>query len=64
MEGCGSSANTGSGNFFESGEMDIDRSAVCVAWWGSRGGRDQVLFGRKEEGPFMSGGLGKRESSL
>jgi hypothetical protein len=48
----------------EGGEMDIDRSAVCVAWWSSRGGRDWVLFGRKDEGPFMSGGLGKRESVL
>jgi hypothetical protein len=48
----------------EGGEMDIDRSAVCVAWWGSRGGRDWVLFGRKDEGPFMSGGLGRKESSL
>ncbi|EPE32684.1 hypothetical protein GLAREA_07818 [Glarea lozoyensis ATCC 20868] len=47
----------------ESGEMDIDRSAVCVAWWSSRGGREMVLFG-KREGPFMSGGLGRRESLL
>ena len=48
----------------ESGEMDIDRSAVCVAWWGSRGGREMVLFGKRNEGPFMSGGLGGRDSML
>lgn len=48
----------------ESGEMDVDRSSICVAWWGSRGGREMVLFGRRDEGPFMSGGLGLRESRL
>ena len=43
------------------GEMDVDRAALCVAWWGTRGGRDMVLFGRdyQAEGPFMSGGLGE-----
>ncbi|TAQ90857.1 hypothetical protein B7494_g760 [Chlorociboria aeruginascens] len=42
----------------ESGEMDVERSTVCVAWWGSRGGREKVLFGNEnKEGPFMSGGL-------
>ena len=41
------------------GEMDVDRSALCVTWWGTRGGRETVLYGRdqQEEGPFMSGGL-------
>jgi len=51
----------------ERGEMDIERSAICVAWWSSRGGRDAVLFGRKEvdSGPFMSGGLSvKNEGRL
>lgn len=48
----------------ESGEMDIDRSAVCVAWWSSRGGREMVLYGNMDEGPYMSGGLGRRESML
>jgi len=50
----------------ESGEMDVERSAVCVAWWSSRGGRESVLFGREpgDEGPFMSGGLGNERSSL
>jgi len=42
----------------EGGEMDVERSAVCVAWWGTRGGRERVLFGEGEGGPFMSGGLG------
>ena len=51
----------------ESGEMDIERSAVCVGWWSTRGGKEKVLFGRdREEGPFMSGGLGpeRNESRL
>lgn len=46
----------------ESGEMDVDRSAVCVAWWTTRGGREMVLLGRERGvGPFMSGGLAVRE---
>jgi hypothetical protein len=49
---------------FESGEMDIERSAVCVSWWNTRGGRERVLFGDQDEGgPFMSGGLGVRDGS-
>lgn len=41
------------------GEMDVDRAALSVAWWGTRGGRDMVLLGRNSqaEGPFMSGAL-------
>lgn len=41
------------------GEMDVDRAALSVAWWVTRGGRDMVLFGRNNqaEGPFMSGAL-------
>ena len=41
------------------GEMDVNRAALCVAWWDTRGGRDMVLFGRdhQAEGPFMSGAL-------
>ncbi|CZS93380.1 related to peroxisomal membrane protein PEX17 [Rhynchosporium agropyri] len=42
----------------EGGEMDVERSAVCVAWWGTNGGRERVLFGEGEGGPFMSDGLG------
>jgi hypothetical protein len=49
----------------ESGEMDVERSAVCVSWWSTRGGRERVLFGgdRGDGGPFMSGGLGVRDGS-
>ena len=48
----------------ESGAMDIERSAVCVAWWSTKGGREKVLFGREErEGVYMSGGLGERDGS-
>ncbi|KAE8446798.1 hypothetical protein EG329_011575 [Mollisiaceae sp. DMI_Dod_QoI] len=48
----------------ESGEMDVERSAVCVAWWSTKGGRERVLFGDSEKGPFMSGGLSVRDSRL
>ncbi|KAK3333265.1 hypothetical protein B0T19DRAFT_121236 [Cercophora scortea] len=30
-----------------SGEMDVERSTVAVAWWGSRGGREVVLYGSR-----------------
>ncbi|KAF2423093.1 hypothetical protein EJ08DRAFT_596398 [Tothia fuscella] len=41
-----------------SGEMDPERSQICVAWWETRGGREAVLFGPEEGfGPFMSGAL-------
>ena len=48
-------------DILSNGEMDVDRAALCVAWWGTRGGRDMVLFGRdhQAEGPFMSGALGE-----
>ncbi|TGO56275.1 hypothetical protein BCON_0080g00340 [Botryotinia convoluta] len=50
----------------ESGEMDVERSALCVGWWSTRGGRDQILFGRETQdvGPYMSGGLGEIRSRL
>lgn len=50
----------------ESGEMDVERSAVCVGWWSTRGGREQILFGReiKSMEPVMSGGLGETRSRL
>lgn len=44
------------------GEMDIDRSAICVSWWTTRGGRDSVfsnITSERDDGPFMSGGLGE-----
>jgi hypothetical protein len=43
-----------------SGEMDAERSACAVAWWGTRGGRDMVLFGRQDDVAalkMMSGAL-------
>lgn len=48
-------------NVLSDGEMDVDRAALCVAWWDTRGGRDMVLFGKDHqvEGPFMSGALGE-----
>ncbi|KAH8803249.1 hypothetical protein F5884DRAFT_804879 [Xylogone sp. PMI_703] len=51
----------------ESGEMDVERAATSVSWWTTKGGRDNVLKGRLQEGtgPFMSGALtGSRESRL
>jgi hypothetical protein len=54
-----------------SGEMDPDRSQICVTWWSTRGGREFVLYEPElanvgEEGPFMSGALQKdiKESKL
>jgi hypothetical protein len=47
----------------ENGEMDVERAAVCVGWWNTGGGRERVLFGETEKGPFMSGGLGERDGS-
>ncbi|OTB08009.1 hypothetical protein M426DRAFT_317513 [Hypoxylon sp. CI-4A] len=42
------------------GEMDVERSAVGVAWWGTAGGREMLLFGQPQrEGDefVMSGAL-------
>jgi hypothetical protein len=48
-----------------SGEMDVERAAIAAAWWGTKGGREAVLFGRmgvvgglerEEEGGFMMSG--------
>ncbi|KAL2172808.1 hypothetical protein VTG60DRAFT_2627 [Thermothelomyces hinnuleus] len=60
-----------------SGEMDVERAAVAAAWWGTKGGREAVLFGRGivpharqgqggEEPFMMSGAIVKegRESRL
>ncbi|KAG9240128.1 hypothetical protein BJ878DRAFT_528042 [Calycina marina] len=47
----------------ESGDMDVERSAICVEWWSTRGGREKVLFGDVEEPYLMSGGLGERDTS-
>jgi hypothetical protein len=51
-----------------SGEMDPDRSNICVTWWSTRGGREFVLYGPDPvlagaaddgQGPYMSGALQK-----
>ncbi|KAI1375000.1 peroxin 8 [Hypoxylon crocopeplum] len=51
-----------------SGEMDVERSAVGVAWWGTNGGREMVLLGQppRPSGFLMSGalGLGQEHSRL
>lgn len=39
------------------GSMDVERAAICVAWWTSKGGREQVLFEREKPEYMMSGGL-------
>ncbi|KAF2634799.1 hypothetical protein P280DRAFT_523778 [Massarina eburnea CBS 473.64] len=42
-----------------SGEMDPARSSCCVAWWGTKGGRESVLYGRENGfgNKMMSGAL-------
>lgn len=45
------------------GEMDVERSTIGVAWWGTKGGRELVLFGGAPEPPLMSGALGGGETS-
>lgn len=39
------------------GEMDVERSTIGVAWWGTKGGRELVLFGGAPQMPMMSGAL-------
>lgn len=39
-----------------SGEMDVERAAIGVAWWGTKGGRELVLSGASEA-PMMSGAI-------
>ncbi|KAK2070382.1 hypothetical protein P8C59_004880 [Phyllachora maydis] len=34
-----------------SGELDVERSAIAVAWWGTRGGREAVLYGAGQLAP-------------
>jgi hypothetical protein len=42
-----------------SGEMDVEKAAVCVAWWSSRGGREEVLHSHEaqQNDHVMSGAL-------
>ncbi|KAL9098677.1 MAG: hypothetical protein Q9163_005705 [Psora crenata] len=37
------------------GEMDVERAAFCVTWWGTRGGRAVVLDGHAEDQASASG---------
>lgn len=49
------------------GEMDPERSQICVVWWGTQGGREMVVrqAGVNQDGePFMSGALPPNESKL
>jgi len=48
------------------GEMDIARSQTCVAWWGTRGGREMVLGGVSvlAHDVEMSGALGEAPMGL
>ncbi|TQS34821.1 hypothetical protein Golomagni_04783 [Golovinomyces magnicellulatus] len=48
----------------ENGAMNMDRSLICLSWWGSKGGREKVMFnGNVNHGPFMSGGLPSKNKS-
>jgi len=44
-----------------SGEMDVERAAIGVAWWGTKGGREAVLYGAKDlvshDRSMMSGAI-------
>ncbi|KAK7428530.1 hypothetical protein QQZ08_004968 [Neonectria magnoliae] len=40
-----------------SGEMDVERAAIGVAWWGTHGGREMVMLGGNQPA-MMSGALG------
>lgn len=49
-----------------SGEMDVQRAAVCVAWWSSLGGRELVLQGDQmpEQIYEMSGAVQQVDSKI
>lgn len=48
-----------------SGEMDVERAAICVAWWTSHGGRELVLYGGEaSDPPFQMSGALQEESKL
>jgi len=45
-----------------SGEMDVERAAICVAWWTTRGGRELTLYNDQyaaedEDDYMMTGAL-------
>ena len=43
------------------GDMDPERSQICVAWWTTQGGREALLYGapvdQSHDEPLMSGAL-------
>lgn len=39
------------------GEMDVERAAIGVAWWGNQGGRELVLSRPTPEAAMMSGAI-------
>ena len=49
-----------------SGEMDVERAAIGVAWWGTNGGGELVLHGRRQPPsglPVMSGAIPREEAA-
>ena len=47
-----------------SGELDVERAALGVAWWGTRGGRELVLQQQNlHELPLMSGAIAEEATS-
>ena len=48
------------------GQVDVEHSAACVAWWNSRGGREHLLYNEQiEEGAYlMSGAIQQEDSKL
>lgn len=48
-----------------SGEMDVERAAICVAWWTTHGGRELVLYGEdiSDQSFQMSGALKEQSTS-
>ncbi|KJZ72908.1 hypothetical protein HIM_07671 [Hirsutella minnesotensis 3608] len=45
------------------GELDVERSIIGVAWWGTKGGKEMVLLGKQPgEAPLMSGAIGDADS--
>ncbi|KAJ9605313.1 hypothetical protein H2200_009970 [Cladophialophora chaetospira] len=52
-------------DILSNGEMDVERAALCVAWWTSRGGREHVLLGaRPEELDYTMSGALQHHSEL
>ncbi|KAK0711049.1 hypothetical protein B0H67DRAFT_601892 [Lasiosphaeris hirsuta] len=45
------------------GEMDVERAAIGVAWWGTKGGREAVLYGTggRDGRAMMSGAINQQD---